>query len=98
MAIESFGDAVTEALFNDSRGGRARRIPADVWPRAVRKLHMLDAAHELRDLRVPPGNPLERLTGDHEGLYSIRVNEQWRLVFRWEEDSAYEVRFVDYHV
>lgn len=64
---------------------------------ALRKLRMLDAAMSLGDLRVPPGNHLERLRGDRAGQHSIRVNDQWRICFRWSEGDAYEVEIVDYH-
>ena len=93
--IESFGDDATEALFHGR--GRARRIPEQVRERAVRRLDMLNAADSLRDLRSPPGNRLEQLRGDFRGLYSIRINEQWRIVFRWESGNASRVRIVDYH-
>lgn len=64
---------------------------------ALRKLLLLDAAEKLEDLRVPPGNKLEKLSGGRKGQYSIRINDQWRLCFRWEEGDAYEVEIVDYH-
>ena len=64
---------------------------------ALRKLLLLDAAEKLEDLRIPPGNQLEKLVGDRKGQYSIRINDQWRLCFRWEEGDAYEVEIVDYH-
>jgi proteic killer suppression protein len=73
------------------------RLSRDVYRVALRKLLLLDAAENLEDLRVPPGNRLERLTGDRKGRYSIRINDQWRLCFRWEEGDAYEVEIVDYH-
>ena len=95
--IESFADGTTEALFHGRGGSRVRRIPEQVRERAVRRLDMLNAAESLQDLRSPPGNRLERLRGDLRGLYSIRVNEQWRIVFRWESGSAFGVRIVDYH-
>lgn len=64
---------------------------------ALRKLRILDAAMRLSDLRVPPGNRLERLRGDRAGQHSIRINDQWRICFRWEEGDAYDVEIVDYH-
>ena len=76
---------------------RSRRLPADLERVALRKLVMLDAAEALQDLRVPPGNRLERLAGDREGCYSIRINDQWRICFRWRDGDAYEVEIVDYH-
>ena len=95
--IESFADGTTEALFHGRGGSRVRRIPEQVRERAVRRLDMLNAAESLQDLRSPPGSRLERLRGDLRGLYSIRVNEQWRIVFRWESGSAFGVRIVDRH-
>jgi toxin HigB-1 len=94
--IASFGDRATEAFFH-GRTSRARRIPANIRTAALRKLDMVNAARELRDLRVPPGNRLEALKGDREGEHSIRVNDQWRIVFRWESGDAHEVTIVDYH-
>ena len=64
---------------------------------ALRKLRMIDAAEDLADLRVPPGNRLERLSGNRQGQYSVRVNDQWRICFRWESGHAYDVEIVDYH-
>jgi proteic killer suppression protein len=74
-----------------------RRLSADVQRVAHRKLVILHAAESLEDLRAPPGNRLERLSGDREGKYSIRVNDQWRVCFRWSDGDAYEVEIVDYH-
>lgn len=72
-------------------------MPAPLQRAAQRKLVMLDAAEDLRDLAVPPGNRLEKLSGDREGQYSIRINERWRICFRWAEGDAYDVEVVDYH-
>jgi len=74
----------------------ARAIPKAMWPVAVRKLDLLNAAHDLRDLRVPPGNRLEGLKGKWAGHYSMRVNDQYRLVFRWTEGNAHDVLITDY--
>ena len=82
--IRSFADKKTEALFRDERA-------------AKRKLEMLDAASRLDDLKVPPGNRLEALSGDLSGFHSIRINDQWRLIFVWRDDGAHEVEIVDYH-
>ena len=95
--IISFGDAPTEALYNGEVRGAARSIPNEIHRTAARKLDMLDAASDLRDLRAPPGNRLEALRGDLAGLHSIRVNDQWRIVFRWTSSGPAEVRIVDYH-
>ncbi len=95
--IASFGDEATEALFHGERGKVIRSLPPEIRSAAIRKLDMLNATRELRDLRAPPGNRLEALHGDLKGKHSIRVNEQWRIVFRWESGDAHDVEIVDYH-
>jgi len=95
--IASFGDKVTEAIFHGPPVRLIKRFPADVRERAIRKLDMLNAARDVADLLLSPGNHLEELKGDLKGFHSIRVNDQWRLVFRWEEAQAYQVRLIDYH-
>ena len=92
--IQSFADRDTERLFARER---ARRFPADLLRAMLKKLVMLDAAERLDDLRVPPGNRLEKLAADRAGQYSIRVNEQWRVCFRWKDGHAYDVESVDHH-
>jgi toxin HigB-1 len=92
--VRSFADRDTERVFNRDR---CRKLPAEVQRAALRKLLLLDAAESLEDLRVPPGNRLERLRGDREGQHSIRVNDQWRICFRWYAGDAHEVLIVDYH-
>lgn len=92
--IRTFGDAGTERLF---RRQASRKFPADVARRALRKLVMLDAAETLDDLRIPPSNRLEKLSGDRKGHYSVRVNDQWRICFRWSGGNAEDVELVDYH-
>ncbi|MBL8803161.1 MAG: type II toxin-antitoxin system RelE/ParE family toxin [Planctomycetes bacterium] len=95
--IQSFGDAATEALFHGVSDRRTRSLPKDMVKVALRKLDMLNAAAEVQDLRVPPGNRLEALRGDFRGLHSIRVNEPWRLVFQWTDAGPASVRLVDDH-
>ena len=95
--ILSFGDSATEDLYHGRQTARVRRFPASIIPAALRKLDMLARAHALIDLRAPPGNRLEALKGDWEGFYSIRINAQWRVVFRWDGHDASEVAIVDYH-
>lgn len=95
--IASFGDKRTEDLYHGRLMGRSRRIPADVVTAALRKLDMIQAAIRLEELRVPPNNWLEALRGDLKSLHSIRINDQWRLVFRWEDGEAHEVVIADYH-
>jgi toxin HigB-1 len=91
--IRSFGDKRTEALFNDEF---VRQFKGIARP-AKRKLEALNAASRLEDLMVPPSNRLEKLKGDLKNFYSIRVNDQWRVIFKWIEGEAHEVRIVDYH-
>jgi proteic killer suppression protein len=91
--IHSFLCAETEALFNCRVVPRFRHIERV----ARRKLLQLHAATELSSLRVPPGNQLEALKGNRQGLHSIRINDQWRLCFKWHTDGAYQVEIVDYH-
>jgi proteic killer suppression protein len=95
--IVSFGDRTTEALYHGETGRLTRAIPPDIHRTALRKLDMLEAASDLSDLRSPPGNRLEALRGDLKGLHSIRINDQWRIVFRWTSNGPTEVRVVDYH-
>ena len=92
--LRSFADKDTERIWNRER---SRRLDATVQRAALRKLLILDAAETLGDLRVPPGNRLERLVGDRVGQYSIRVNDQWRICFRWTEAGADDVEIADYH-
>ena len=94
IVIRSFRNRQTSSVFERER---SRRLPPNVQRRAHRKLLLLDAAEALDDLRVPPGNRLERLVGDRAGQYSIRVNDQWRICFRWERGDAYDVEIADYH-
>ena len=95
--IVSFGDVATADLHHGRRTARVRRYPPAVRAAALRKLDVLDAAASLQDLLAPPGNRLEVLRGDLLGFHSIRVNEQWRIVFRWVSGDAHEVRLADYH-
>jgi toxin HigB-1 len=92
--IRSFRNPETERIWS---GLRSRRLPADIQDVALRKLRMLNQARALADLRVPPGNRLERLKGNRSGQYSIRVNEQWRICFDWNEGTPSNVEIVDYH-
>lgn len=92
--IRSFACRDTERLF---RLERVRDFPPDIQRTALRKLAQLDAVTELRHLAVPPGNRLEALKGNRKGQHSIRINDQWRICFRWEADGPHEVEIVDYH-
>lgn len=92
--IRSFRDRETERVFLRER---SRKLGSDVQRAALRKLVMVDAAASLEDLGVPPENRLEKLPGDRTGQYSIRINDQWRICFRWEEGNAHDVEITDYH-
>lgn len=96
--IRSFADPATEDIFNGRDTRRARRAcPTSLWAVATRKLEQLDSIGELGDLRVPPGNRLERLRGTRRGQYSIRINQQYRVCFRWDVSGPADVEIVDYH-
>jgi len=92
--IKSAKDEETGKVF---RRRFSRRLPADAQQVAYRKLRMLNNAHKLDDLRIPPANRLEKLKGLRQGLYSIRINDRWRICFQWREGDSYEVEIVDYH-
>ena len=92
--IRSFRDKDTEKLF---RRERSKAVPPDVQRVALRKLAQVDAAANIQDLKVPPGNRLEALSGGRRGQFSIRINDQWRVCFVWKDGHAHEVEIVDYH-
>jgi toxin HigB-1 len=92
--IKTFRGAEAEKSFNRKR---SKRLPQDVYRRSYRKLRQIHNSTSLVDLKVPPGNRLEALSGDRAGQHSIRVNDQWRICFRWRAGHAYEVEIVDYH-
>ena len=95
--IQSFADDTSADLFRERNTRAARRIPRQLWRGVQRKLRLIDAAARIEDLAIPAGNRLELLKGDQAGRSSVRVNEQYRLTFRWENGHAYEVRVEDYH-
>jgi proteic killer suppression protein len=95
--ITSFGDATTADLYHGVTSARVRRIPQDVKERVLLKLDMINAATNIMDLTVPPSNHLEQLAGDLAGFHSVRVNAQWRIIFKWDGSNASEVKFTDYH-
>lgn len=97
MVIRSFGNRLAEDLFFDRQSRAVRRFPTELHRAARRKLLYLHDAVDLEDLRVPPGNRLEALKGDLEGFFSIRINDRWRVVFRWHDGDVSDVRVVDYH-
>ena len=92
--IRSFADADTELLWDT---GKSRRIPASLRSSALKKLFILRRATQLQDLKAPPSNHLEALTGDRKGQHSIRINDQFRICFVWDLRDAYDVEIVDYH-
>lgn len=95
--IESFGNLIARDLFEDKNTKETRLLSAALYRTARRKLFYLDAATDLNDLRIPPGNRLEALKGELKGFYSIRINDQWRIIFQWNKENALEVSVVDYH-
>ena len=92
--IVSFGDGETEKIWH---GERSRKLPFEIQATAIRKLRLINAARKVDDLRVPPGNRLEKLSGNLAGQWSICINDQWRIVFHWTEGGAENVAIVDYH-
>jgi proteic killer suppression protein len=96
--IRSFADAASEDVFEGLDSRRARRAcPPALWPVPRRRLDQLNRVRSLQDLRIPPGNRLERLRGDRAGIWSIRLNDQYRLCFTWEDGYADDVEITDYH-
>ena len=95
--IRSFGDRASEDLYHGRPTARARRFPREVVDAALVKMDSLNGAASMLDLRSPPGNRLEARKDDLKGWHSIRVNDQWRLIFRWQGNDAHNVRLVDYH-
>ncbi|WP_319561162.1 type II toxin-antitoxin system RelE/ParE family toxin [Marispirochaeta sp.] len=92
--IKSFKDGLTESIWQRKR---IKGFPSDLFKIARRKLGFLEDAVDLKDLRIPPGNRLEPLKGDRAGQYSIRINDQWRVCFRWTDGNAFDVEITDYH-
>ena len=92
--IQSFKDKEAEKIF---RRNHSKKLPQTIQRAAFRKLRMLHRATDVNDLRVPPANHLEKLKGDRQGQYSIRINNQWRICFIWDDGDAYDVEIVDYH-
>ena len=92
--IKTFKDAQTQKIYQRQP---SRKLPPDIQQVALRKLRMINNATSLTDLRVPPANRLEKLSGDRAGQWSIRINDQWRICFEWRDSDAYDVEIVDYH-
>ena len=95
--IVSFGDKATRDVFNGEDSKYSRKIPSILHAVACRKLDMLNAACRPEDLKAPPANRLEHLKGNYEGFYSIRINDQYRIIFRFQESNAFDVSIIDYH-
>ena len=92
--IKEFGDKETEKIWN---GIQSKKFPSEIQNSARRKLRMINNSQDIKDLRIPPANRLEKLKGDLEDYYSIRINNQWRIIFQWKNDDAYKIKIVDYH-
>jgi toxin HigB-1 len=92
--IIDFGNKETEKIWN---GVQSRKLPSDIQNVSRRKLRMINNAQNINDLRIPPANRLEKLSGNLSEFYSIRINNQWRIIFKWENDNASEVEIIDYH-
>ena len=92
--ITTFGSKETEKIWN---GERVKNLPTDIQQTGRRKLRMLNNSQNLMDLRIPPSNKLEKLSGKLNEFYSIRINDQWRIIFKWEEGNASDVEILDYH-
>jgi proteic killer suppression protein len=95
--IKSFNDKATHDLFHGISSSKVRKLPNQIIESAIYKLDIINAATSLDDLRSPPGNRLEPLHGDLQDFYSIRINIQWRIIFRWLDGQAHDVQIVDYH-
>jgi proteic killer suppression protein len=92
--IVSFGNSETEKVWN---GIRIKKLPVEIQEIGRRKLRMINNSVDLRDLRIPPANRLEKLSGELKDFYSIRINDQWRIIFKWKAGNSSEVKIIDYH-
>ncbi|MCB1146814.1 MAG: type II toxin-antitoxin system RelE/ParE family toxin [Leptospiraceae bacterium] len=92
--ILSFGDTETEKIWNQTL---SKKLPKDIQPVMLRKLIIINRSQNLNDLKIPPGNKLEKMKGNLKNMYSIRINDQWRILFKWEHNNAHEVIITDYH-
>lgn len=97
MTIQSFGDDRTEKIFLGVKDKEVSKFPPDVLKIAERKLDMVEAAAAIQDLASPPANRLEKLKGNRKEFWSIRINDQWRIIFKWLDDGPHEVEITDYH-
>ena len=92
--IKSFGNSETEEIWN---GNRVKKLPIEIQNIGRRKLRMINNSVDIADLRIPPANRLEKLSGKLKEYYSIRINDQWRIIFKWNNGNAFEVKIIDYH-
>ncbi len=92
--IKEFGDKETELIWN---GIRSKKLPIEIQDAARRKLRMINSSQDINDLRIPPANQLEKLKGQRSEYYSIRINIQWRIIFSWTNNDAFDVKIIDYH-
>ena len=92
--IKSFGNSETEEVWN---GNRVKKLPIEIQNIGRRKMRMINNSVDIADLRIPPANRLEKLTGKLKDFYSIRINDQWRIIFKWNSGNAFEVEIIDYH-
>jgi len=95
--IKSFKNKTAEDIYHGATSRQARKLPVNLHVKARRLLDQLNAAPTIKFLKVPPGNRLEKLSGNYKGFWSIRINEQWRIIFRWVDENAYDIAIVDYH-
>ena len=95
--IRNFRNKKTRDIYDGTNSKHARRVPAELHEKVRRLLDQMNAAPDIKILKVPPGNRLEKLSGDLKGLWSLRINDQWRLIFRWVENDAWDVDVIDYH-
>ncbi len=95
--IKSFGNKTAADIYHGTVSRYARKLPATLHEKARRLLDQLNAAPTVNFLKVPPGNRLEKLSGNYKGFWNIRINDQWRIVFRWMDDNAHDIAIVDYH-
>lgn len=95
--IKSFGNKIAKDAYDGSNSRNARKLPRELHPKAMRLLDQVNTAPSLDFLYIPPGNRLEKLGGDMSGWWSLRINNQWRIVFRWLGNDAYDVKITDYH-
>jgi proteic killer suppression protein len=95
--IVTFGNRATSDLFHGISTSRVRRLPIQIIDSALYKLDILNSAHASKDLQSPPGNRLEALRGDYAGFHSIRITNQWRIIFQWQDGNVHDVQIIDYH-